>query len=135
MALVLVIFYEQYEARRTCLSTKLVCFPAEQKVLYFIEYNAHTSIVCSWNSQGFLAKILFLFFKNNFTRLNLCKFIHHKSHLKPFLRYLPCIMCREYFSIILNVKKCALYLIKYSTYLTHIKPWVFYLNVHSLVCE
>ena len=24
------------------------------------------------------------------------------SHLKPFLSYLPCIMCREYFSIIFN---------------------------------
>ncbi len=27
-----------------------------------------------------------------------------KSHLKPFLAYLPCIVRREYFSIIFNVK-------------------------------
>ncbi len=51
-----------------------------------------------------------LFYKNN-----RCKFIHHKSHLKPFLSYLPCQVRREYFSIIFNVKKCALYSIKYST--------------------
>ncbi len=49
-------------------------------------------------------KILFLFFKNNITRLNPCKFIHYKNHLKPFLRYFPCIVRREYFSIIFNVK-------------------------------
>ncbi len=66
---------------------------------YFIEYNAHTSIMCTW----FLAKKLFLFFKNNFTRIYHCKFIHHKSHLKPFLSYLPCMVRREYFSIIFNV--------------------------------
>ncbi len=55
-----------------------------------------------------------LFFKNNFTRINACKFLHHKSHLNPFLSYLPYIVRREYFSIILNVKKCALYSIKYG---------------------
>jgi hypothetical protein len=55
-----------------------------------------------------------IFFKNNFTRINHFMFIQHKSHLKPFLSYLPCIVCREYFSIIFNVKKCALYSIKYS---------------------
>jgi hypothetical protein len=58
-------------------------------------------------------KKIFLFFKNNFTRIHHCKFCHHKSHLKPFLSYLPCIVRRKYFSIIFNVKKCALYLIKY----------------------
>ncbi len=46
-----------------------------------------------------------LFMKNNFTRINHCKFIHHKSHLKPLLSYLPCIVHREYLSIIFNVKK------------------------------
>ncbi len=57
-----------------------------------------------------------LFFKNNFKRNNHCKFIHHKSYLKPlpFLSFLPCIVHREYFSIIFNVKKCALYSIKYG---------------------
>jgi hypothetical protein len=37
-----------------------------------------------------------------------------KSHLKPFLSYLPCIVRRECFSIIFNVKMWALYFIKYS---------------------
>jgi hypothetical protein len=36
--------------------------------------------------------------------------------LKPYLSYLPCIVHREFFSIIFNVKKCAPYLIKYSTH-------------------
>ncbi len=83
---------------------------------YFVKYNAHTSIAHTWISQRFLAKKLFLFFKNNFTRINHCKFIHHNRHLKPFLSYLPCIVCKEYFSIIFNVKKCTLYFIKYSNY-------------------
>jgi hypothetical protein len=96
--------------------SRLDCFWLwKQGILsYFIEYNVHTSILRIWISQWFLAKILFLFFKNNFTRINHCKFIHHKSHLKPFLSYYPCIVCREYFSIIFNVKKCALCLIKYG---------------------
>ncbi len=84
-------------------------------VSYFIEYNAHPSTVGTLISQWFLAKKLFLFFNYNFTRINHRKFIHHKSHLKPSLSYLPCIVCREYFSIIFNVKKCTLYSIKYST--------------------
>ncbi len=83
---------------------------------YFIDYNVHTSIVLTWISQWFLAKKLFIFFKNNFKRNNHCKFIHHKSYLNPFLSYLPCIVCREYFSIIFNIKKCALYSIKYGKY-------------------
>jgi hypothetical protein len=62
-----------------------------------------------------LSKKLFLFFKNNFTRINHWKFIHHQSHLKPFLSYLACIVHREYFSIIFNVKKCTLYSIKYGS--------------------
>jgi hypothetical protein len=84
------------------------------KIVYFIEYNAHTSIVRTWISQWILAKKLILFFKNNFTRINHCKFIHHRSHLKPLLSYLPCIVCKEYFSIIFYVKKWALYSIKYG---------------------
>ena len=49
---------------------------------YFIEYNVHTSIVRTWISQKNLAKKLFLFFKNNFTRIN-----HWiiKAILNPFL--------------------------------------------------
>jgi hypothetical protein len=64
----------------------------------------------------FAKKKLFLFFKNNFTRINHCKFIHHKSRLKPFFSYLTCIVHREYFSFVFNVKKCALYSIKYDIY-------------------
>ncbi len=45
----------------------------------------------------------------------IASFIHHKSYLKPFPIYLPCIAHMEYFSIIFNVKKCALYSIKYGT--------------------
>jgi len=78
------------------------CF--DLAVLYFIDYNVHVSIVCTYISKWFSAK------KKN----NPCKFIHHKSHLKPFLSYLPCIVRRECFSIIFNVKMWALYFIKYS---------------------
>ncbi len=86
----------------------------QEKLPFFIEYNACTSIVHNWNSQWFKKKKLFLFFKKKFTRINPCKFIHHKSPLKLFLSYLQCIVHREYFSIIFNVKKCALYSIKYG---------------------
>jgi hypothetical protein len=79
---------------------------------YFIEYSVHLNYEFH---KDFWQKNIFLFFKNNFPRINHCKFIHHKSHLKPFLSYLPFIVCREYFSIIFNVKKCALYSIKYGT--------------------
>ena len=50
--------------------------------------------------NDFWRKKLFLFFKNNFTRINHCIFTHHKSHLKPLHSYLPCVVRREYFSII-----------------------------------
>ncbi len=86
--------------------------PAYKIVPYFIKYNAHTSIVRTWISQWFLAKNLFLFFKNNFKINNYCKFNHHERYLKTFLSYLPCIARKEYFSIIFNAKKCTLYSIK-----------------------
>ncbi len=69
------------------------------------------------NFTMIFGKKIILFFKNNFTRINPFKFIHHKSHLKPFLSYLPCIVCREYFIIIFNVKKCTLYSIKYGSWM------------------
>ncbi len=47
------------------------------QVLYFIKYSAHMSKVRAWISQWFFAKKFFLFFKNNFTRVNHSKFIHH----------------------------------------------------------
>jgi hypothetical protein len=84
--------------------------------------------------NNFWQKKLFLFFKNNFTRIKCCKFIHPKSHLKPFLSYFPCIVRREYFSIILNVKKCALHSIKYGTNCANDKlQEPFSLNVMKLV--
>jgi hypothetical protein len=61
------------------------------------------------NFTMIFSKKSILFSKNKFKRINYCKFIHHKSHLQPFLSYLSCIVR----SIIFNVKKCALYLIKY----------------------
>ena len=85
-----------------------------------VNYRILSSIMCiqvKWAPEFhiFLGKIfLFLFFKNNFPKINHCKFIYHKSHLKPFLSFLPCIMCWEYLSIIFNVKKCVLYSIKYG---------------------
>jgi len=85
-------------------------------VPYFIECNAHTSIVRTWISQWFLAKKIFLLFNYNFARINHCKFIYYKGHLKPFLSYLRGIVRREYFSIIFSVKKCALYSIKYGKF-------------------
>ncbi len=70
----------------------------------------HIQVQCAPEFHNYFGqKKLFLFFNYNFTRIDHCKFIHHKSHLKLFLAYLP---CREYFSIIFNVKKCTLYSIK-----------------------
>jgi hypothetical protein len=63
-------------------------------LLYFIEYSVHMSKVRTWISQRFLAKKYI--FKNNITRINPCKFIHHKSHqIVPFLSYLPCIVSAQ----------------------------------------
>ncbi len=78
--------------------------------------------------NDFWQKKLFLFFKNNFTKINHCKFIHHKSHLKPFLSYLPCMVHKEYLSIIFNVKKCTLYQIKYCifNYFYRVKKSILY---------
>ncbi len=96
-------------------------------ILYFIEYNAHTSIVRTWISQWFLSK------KNNFTRIHNWKLIHHKSNLKPFLRYLPCRVRSEYFSIIFHVKKCPLYSIKYRK-CSCLRSWKFLFNTSHLAC-
>ncbi len=70
-------------------------------------------------------KKIFLFFKNNFTRINHCKFIHHKNHLKSFLSYLPCIVHREYFSIIFKVKKCAIW-IRQTKKFDQLSPYLFF---------
>jgi hypothetical protein len=77
---------------------------------FYIQKNVHAHL----NFTIIFVKNLILCFKNNFTRINHCKFIHHTSHFKPFLSYLPCIVHRKYFSIIFHVKKCTLYLIKYG---------------------
>jgi hypothetical protein len=65
-------------------------------------------------------KIYFYFSRIISKEIIHCKFIDHKSHLKPSLSYLPCIVHREYFSIIFNVKKCTLYSIKYGISVVHI---------------
>ncbi len=88
----------------------------------------HIQVQCAPEFHNdFIFLFIILFFKNNFTRINPCKFIHHKSHLKPIIRHLPCLMCREYFSIIFNVKKCALYLIKYNSQT--------YRKLYNIVCK
>jgi hypothetical protein len=66
------------------------------QLLYFIEYSAHTSIMCNLIMQPFLG--------------------HCLGNPNPFLRYLPSIVHRHNFVIISFVKKSALYLIKYGTY-------------------
>ncbi len=73
------------------------------------KFSAHLNL-----TMIFGKKSIFIFQKENY------KFIHHKSYLKPFLSYLPCIVRREYFSIIFNVKKCTLHLIKYSNQELHL---------------
>ncbi len=94
-----------------CLTSKVYY---KKQIPYFIGYNENTSTVRTRISQIF-GKKFSSFFKNNFTRINHCKFIHHKSHHKSLLSYHPCIVRREYFCIIFNLKKCALYSIKTDT--------------------
>ena len=89
-------------------------FKSELKLLFWcILWNIMHIHACL-NFSDFWQKKIFLFFKNNFTKINHSKFMYHKSHLKLCLNYLPCIVCREYFSNIFNVKKCTLYSIKYG---------------------
>ncbi len=77
----------------------------------------HIQVQCAPEFHNdFWQKKIILFFKNNIMRIHHCKFIHHRSHLKPFFNYLPCIVCREYFSIIFHVKKCTVCSIKYSRF-------------------
>ncbi len=74
-----------------------------QLIMYFLKYNVHMSIVSAHLNFTMIFCKKIIFFKNNFPRINHCKIIHHKSQLKPFLGYLPCIVCKKYFSIIFNV--------------------------------
>ncbi len=74
------------------------------------EYSAHL------NFTMILGKKKFLFFKNNFTRINHCKFIHRKSHQLCTLSHLPSMfsakgLFQHHFNV-KNVKKCTLYSIK-----------------------
>ncbi len=85
--------------------------------------------------NDFWKKNIFLFFKNNSTIINHCIFIHHKSNFKPLLNYLPCIVCREYFSIIFNVKKCALCSIKYRKCLCYTPSFNRPLCLSTLACQ
>ncbi len=83
-------------------------FKSELKLLFrCILWNIMYIHACL-NFSDFWQKKIFLFFKNNFTKINHSKFMYHRSHLKLCLNYLPCIVCREYFSNIFNVKKCTL---------------------------
>jgi hypothetical protein len=59
---------------------------------YFIEYSVHRSTVCTLILNRF--------------------FVHYSVKLIPFLKYLPSVMHRQYFTITF-LKKCALYLTKY----------------------
>jgi hypothetical protein len=96
---------------------------------YFIEYNVHKSMVRNWILQWFLAKNYFYFSRIISQELIIASFIHHKSHLKTLLSYLPCIVRREYFSIIFNVNKRTLYSIKYGTH--HTIQKVIFINLPS----
>ena len=99
------------------------------------EYSKHL------NFTMIFSKKLFLFVKNNFTGINHCKFIHHKSHLKTFLSHLPCTVRREYFSIIFSVKKYTLYSINtvntFSKNILHIPKLYQYLkpSLHVWFCS
>jgi hypothetical protein len=117
------IYYSREFYSSLCTNTNFL-----KKLSYFIEYNVHMCIVHIWISQWFLSKKNF---KNNFTIINHCKFIHHKSHLKPLLSNLPYIVHREYFNIIFNVKKCALYSIKYGS--LQKKLWKKSFSLHSVL--
>ncbi len=77
-------------------------------LLYFIQYNVHTSIVRTWISQWFLAK------KNFYVSRIISNELITASLFIIKLSYLKCTVSTEYYSIIFNVKKCALCLIKYS---------------------
>jgi len=61
-------------------------------------------------------KIYFYFSRLISQELIVASFFIIKAILNPFCIYLPCKVCREYFSIIFNVKKCALYSIKYGNF-------------------
>ncbi len=97
--------------------------PSEHvKVITFckIHYSILSSIMCiqlKWALEfynDFWKKNLFYFSRIILHELIICIFIDHKNHLKPLLCYLPCIVSREYVSIIFKVKKCTLYSLKYG---------------------
>jgi len=72
-------------------------------VPYFIEYNAHMSIVCTLISQWFLAKKNYFYFSKIISQeFIIASLFIIKAILIPFLSYLPCIVHRKYFSIIFN---------------------------------
>ncbi len=82
-------------------------------VLYFIEYNVHTSIVHTWILQWFLAKKKYFYFSRIISqKIIIAGLFIIKAILNPSSN--TCIVRMEYFSIIFNVKKCALYFIKYN---------------------
>ncbi len=82
------------------------------RVLCVYTYSAHL------NFTVIFGKKIFLFLKNNFTRINDCQFFHHKSHLKPFLRYHPCRNAQGIFQHHFQCIKVRTILDKYSYYKT-----------------
>ncbi len=60
--------------------------PVSSTVFYRVqcayEYSAHLNFTMIFGKKNFY------FFKNNFTRINHCKFIHHKRHLKTLSQIL-----------------------------------------------
>jgi hypothetical protein len=86
------------------------------------KYHILSSIMCIWVwcapefHKKFWHKKYFYFSRIFSQELIVASLFILKSHLQPFLSYLPCIVHREYFSIIFNVKKWALYFIKCIIY-------------------
>ncbi len=71
-------------------------------ILYFIEYSVHNCIAYPFVLQFYLNTSLM-------NEVGKC--------------YLPSKVCTQYFSIIFNEKKCALYSIKYGTYYLNKLPF------------
>jgi hypothetical protein len=101
-----VVIIEQFDHRSTTFESRKII------ETFFLFYRVECTYKCLAHLNFTMIFVNF-FFQNNFTRMNHCNFIHHKSHITPLLSYLPCTVSREYFSIIFNVKKFTLCSIKY----------------------
>ncbi len=79
-----------------------ICVP------YFIKYNVHTNIRAHLNFTMIFDKKYYFYLSRIISQELITASLFIITHLKPFVNYLPCIVRKEYFSIIFNVKKCAL---------------------------